>query len=250
MEHSSNDYHISFFKPTTPQATRNRNLVVWLVSIWFVAIFGFHILLRVIEKPTPEPAYIAFEEAWSGVSQGDASEIQLQKLGQSALSVLGKIDIQPDAKAAMQDALAYSVANLTVDSMQSTLVAEVEKLEVIRNQITDISDPAYLDAKKKISAKLSPVLGLDKLDVKTKILPLEIVSVDMANLDEKSIASIPTTMEKYLIHNQSFLTDTKFLGFPFHYFYSAVFLLILFVALCWIYCVRIDKMNAKLGIEE
>ena len=61
MDHSSKNYHISFFKPTTPQAIANRNMVIWLVLIWFIAIFGFQILLRVLERPTPEPSYIVLE---------------------------------------------------------------------------------------------------------------------------------------------------------------------------------------------
>ena len=70
MDDSSQDYHISFFKPTTPQATANRNLVIWLVLIWFVAIFGFHILLRIVEEPTPEPAYLTFQNAWETMENG------------------------------------------------------------------------------------------------------------------------------------------------------------------------------------
>ena len=58
------------------------------------------------------------------------------------------------------------------------------------------------------------------------------------------------TMGLYLIHNRSVLTDTKFLGFPFHYFYTAVFLLILFVGLCWLYCIRTDMFHKKYGIED
>ena len=89
MSDSTNGYHFSFFKPTTPQATANRNMVLWLVSIWFVAIFGFHILLRVIEKPTPEPAYITFENVWENVENGTASAEQYQEFGKATLSVLG-----------------------------------------------------------------------------------------------------------------------------------------------------------------
>lgn len=57
-------------------------------------------------------------------------------------------------------------------------------------------------------------------------------------------------MKLYMTHNQSVLTNAKFLGFPFHYFYTAVFLLILFVFLCWLYCVITDRVNIKLGLEE
>ena len=64
MEKNTNEYHISFFKPTTPQAKANRNLTLLLVLIWAVAVFGFHIVLRLIEKPVPEPILAEFEQVW------------------------------------------------------------------------------------------------------------------------------------------------------------------------------------------
>ncbi len=67
MDEKNNSYHISFFKPTTEQAKANRNMVVWLICVWAVAIFGFQILLRIIEKPTPEAAFITFAEVWENV---------------------------------------------------------------------------------------------------------------------------------------------------------------------------------------
>jgi hypothetical protein len=89
-DNSSNGYHISFFKPTTPQAKANRNMVVWLVSIWFIAIFGFQILLKLIEKPTPEPAYLSYQESWKNISNGNSSEIDFSEFAQAILMVLGK----------------------------------------------------------------------------------------------------------------------------------------------------------------
>jgi putative solute:sodium symporter small subunit len=79
---------------------------------------------------------------------------------------------------------------------------------------------------------------------------LELSAENTGKLTSETINSLPGIMKKYLIHNQSFLTDFKFLGFPFHYFYTAIFLLILFVGLCWLYCVKADSLNAKLGIVD
>lgn len=62
--------------------------------------------------------------------------------------------------------------------------------------------------------------------------------------------ALPAAMELYLTHNRSGLTDTRFLGFPFHYWYTAQFLLILFIGLCLIYARATDKMNKRLGIED
>ena len=44
---------------------------------------------------------------------------------------------------------------------------------------------------------------------------------------------------------KSFLTETPFLGFPFHYWYSAQFVILMFVGLCYMYCKFIDKLEAK-----
>ncbi len=61
--------------------------------------------------------------------------------------------------------------------------------------------------------------------------------------------NIKELMNKYLIHNRSVLTDTNFLGFPFHYWYTAEFLLIMFVLLCWTYCFVIDRVYKKHPLE-
>jgi putative solute:sodium symporter small subunit len=250
MSDSSNGYHISFFRPTTPQALVNRNLTLWLVVIWFIAIFGFHFLLRAIEKPTPEQAYLSFENVWENIQSTNPETANLQEFGRATMSVLGKVMIAADDKTPLNNAVSWSVYALTEDSLRAGLIAKVKEFEKIKAEIDNISDPTYVAAKKEITAELAPVLGLDKSDVRGVILPLELSSAVMQNLTEETKANLPAVMSKYLIHNQSFLTDTKFLGFPFHYFYTAVFLLILFVVLCWLYCVRTDKINAKFNIVD
>ncbi len=47
------------------------------------------------------------------------------------------------------------------------------------------------------------------------------------------------------VSGKSFLTETQFLGFPFHYWYSAQFCILLFIFLCWWYCKFIDKLEAE-----
>jgi len=250
MDKSPDDYHISFFKPTTPHAKANRNMVVWLVLIWFIAIFGFQILLRVIEKPTPEPSYIAFQSVWENVENGSPSNAELQEFGQSTLSVLGKIAITNDDKVALDNAMSWSIYKLTADSLRAGVIAKVQAFEKMKADIENISDPAYIKAKESLSAEMSPLLNLSPLDVRSKILPLELSSDNMDNITGDTEQNLPLIMKKYLVHNQSFLTDFKFLGFPFHYFYTAVFLLILFVGLCLLYCIRTDQLNAELNIVD
>jgi len=250
MDKSPDDYHISFFKPSTPQAHFNRKLVLRLVSVWFIAIFGFQIVLKLIEKPTPEPFYTNFEQVWYNIKSGTATSDELQIFGQSTLAVLGKVAIAPAEKSVLDQAMSWSIYSLTIDSLRADLVTNITDFEALTARIESISNPAYLEAKKKLTTNLSPVIGLSSLDIRSKLLPLELSSINIDKLSNETVNDLPGIMKKYLVHNQSFLTDTKFLGFPFHYFYTAVFLLILFVGLCWIYCVTIDKYNRKMGIED
>jgi putative solute:sodium symporter small subunit len=250
MEKTTNDYHISFFKPTTPQARSNRNIVIWLVLIWVIAIFGFQFLLRIIEEPTPEQDYITFQSVWPQIEKGDASSKDLIQLGQSTLSVLGKIMLTDADKSVLNDVLSYSVYQLTPDSLKEERVAMIREFEETRKRTEDISNPDYIAAKKKLSHELSPVLNLSSPDIRSKIIPFGLKSDGISELSKETKTTVPEVMKKYLVHNQSVLTDFKFLGFPFHYFYTAVFLLILFVGLCWLYCVFTDRVNAKLNISD
>ncbi len=250
MDNSNDEYHISFFKPTTPQAVANRNMVVWFVLIWFVAIFGFQILLKIFEKQTPEPSFLTFEKVWEVVKSGDARDTELQEFGQASLSVLGKIMISPAERAILDNAISWTVLQLSADSLRAGLAEKIRDFESIKASIADISDADYIAAKIDLSLELSPKLGLSQNDVRAKILPLELCADLGINLTDETKTKMPGIMKKYLVHNQSALTDFKFLGFPFHYFYTAIFLLILFVGLCWLYCVRTDSLNKKLNIID
>ena len=250
MDKTPDDYHISFFKPTTPQATANRNMVVVLVLIWFFAIFGFQFLLWIFEKPTPEPAYQTFTEVWPKVSDGTSSNTELQEFGQSTLSVLGKIMLSEEEKSILSNALSWTLLELAAEEEKAALIAKIQAFEKVKSEISSLSDQTYIEMKSELSTKLSPMLSLSMLDVRSKILPIELSSAGIETLTAETKEKLPSIMSKYLIHNQSFLTDFKFLGFPFHYFYTATFLLILFVGLCWLYCVRTDQLNAKMNVID
>jgi len=244
----SEDYHISFFKPTTDSARRNRNMVVQLVLIWAVAIFGFQFLLKILEKPTPEPSLGIFENNWPAVEQGKASSMELQASSQAVLSVLGKVAIQPDHRQMLHDALSSMAWQLALEKEE--LKAHVAEFENLAASAGHIADEAYLKKKSELIPILAGIFGLEPVDVRTKIAPLEIKSSMMESFDAAGKEQIGGIMSLYLTHNQSFLTDARFLGFPFHYFYTAIFLLILFVGLCWLYCIRTDQFNKKYGIED
>ncbi len=250
METNQNDYHISFFKPTTAQAKWNRNLAIKLILIWAIAVFGFHFLLRMIEKPTPELAYTKYEEVWKNISTENANVEEMKAFAHSSLSVLGKVFIKPDEKASLDNAVSW-VAFQLADSTQKQLLKEkTEAFENIKSEVTSISDPQYIETKKELGKIACSVLSLQNTDPRVSIVALSMISDEMELFKAENKNAIPKIMSTYLIHNQSFLTDFTFLGFPFHYFYTAVFLLILFVFLCWLYCVRVDAMNVKLDIDE
>jgi putative solute:sodium symporter small subunit len=249
MDESSNDYHISFFKPTTPQAKANRNMVVWLVLIWFIAIFGFQTLLRVIQKPTPEPAFLSFQNVWEHVEEGSGTAEELQEFGKATLSVLGK-KLTPEARNFLNNGISWTVYQLTADSLKPVLISNVQDFETTQSEILNITDPDYVGEKQALSVEYGALLNLPPSDIRWKLLPLGLISSQMERLAPETIENIPGIMEQYLIHNQSFLTDSKFLGFPFHYFYTAIFLLIMFVGLCWIYCVRTDRIYEKLNVID
>ncbi len=250
MNNPENGYHISFFKPTTEQARFNRNLVIWLASIWFVAIFGFQIALRVLEEPTPEPSYLAFQNAWQDVKAGTADAQDLEDFGTAALSVLGKVAIEENERTLLSTSMSWAFFQLLTPDQQIPMKEKVAELEQIESGISDIRDMGYLQAKGNLVEVTAAVFNLDRNDPRTMILPIELSTQYPAELSEEAVEELPGIMEKYLVHNQSFLTDARFLGFPFHYFYTAVFLLILFVGLCWLYCVRADRRNLILGIED
>ena len=248
MDPSQNDYHISFFKPTTDNARRNRNMVLQLALIWVVAIFGFQITLKIIEKPVPEPAYTLFESSWKGIESGNPTVTDLQGAGQAALSVLGKVAIDPGHRELLDNAVSWMAYQIS--EQKDELKSAVAEFEEIAASTTVVTDETYVAEKNELIPVLAGLFDLNALDVRAKIAPLEVKSSLMESFNDSSRDQMVETMGLYLIHNRSVLTDTKFLGFPFHYFYTAVFLLILFVGLCWLYCVRTDMFNKKYGIED
>ncbi|MBI9066743.1 MAG: DUF4212 domain-containing protein [Salinivirgaceae bacterium] len=245
-----NDYHISFFKPTTERAKTNRNMVLWLISIWAVAVFGFHFLLRAIEKPTPEPELIAFNQVWENVKSGNASNDEVMKFAQSALHVTGKIFIDADSKKALDNGISWALMQLADSAQKIAVNTAVVDFEKVIASKTSITNADYISAKKNLIGISQNIIGLSPNSVLASILPFELHAAYFDVFTSENQTIVEACMPKYMTHNRSVLTDTKFLGFPFHYFYSAVFLLILFIALCYAYCVLTDRYNKRMDIVE
>ena len=250
MESNQNDYHISFFKPTTDNARRNRNLVVQFVLIWAVAIFGFQILLKLVERPTPEPAYLVYQAEWPKVISGDYDANSLMSVSRSALSILGKVSIDPGARNALDNLISWAAYNIADSTQRSDLMQRLTAFEEIAATTDDITAADYKEAKNALVPLMLQLYDLENYDVRGKIAALEIKSGMMSELAPESVNKIEEAMDFYLIHNGSFLTEARFLGFPFHYFYTAIFLLVLFVGICWLYCIRTDMFHRKYAIED
>ncbi|MBN2891270.1 MAG: DUF4212 domain-containing protein [Bacteroidales bacterium] len=238
-------YDISFFKPTTELAKRNRTLAMWLLLLWVIAIFGFHTLLKVIEKPTAEPVYTSFESVWQNVKAGNASVQEQKDFAQSTLTVLCKVFITPEERAILDNAFGSTFFSLLSDDKKDEVLNEIQLFKTY-----EFGTEEYNASKLKLAGIVSETIGVENYSLQAKISPLELNPENISEFQTENVDQLESVMQKYLIHNQSFLTDTNFLGFPFHYFYTAVFLLILFVGICWFYCVRTDKIMKELGIEE
>lgn len=273
---TNNDYNFSIFKPVNEYSRRNRNIIFSIILIWALCAFGFQFLLLVLEKPTPEKSLIIYESVVDRVMNGEATINEKKAYAGSLLMVLGKT-IKPEDRMLLDNALTTTVYNLLGDSSeQATLLAKLIPLSEKRAEIIDLKAAwdkksiRYVDYKKGSLAlndqivALKDNLGLylkqvaDKLilpddefgQVKLIWLPYELRARAILDPQPADKTKIDKVMKLYLTHNRSFLTDFRFLGFPFHYFYTAVFLLVLFVLLCVMYAYRIQQLHRKFGMEE
>lgn len=226
---NTEDYNVNFFKPLSDHAKANKSLISILALIWFFAVFGFHALMIIFNEPTPEKAYTEFQSVWPTVVENQDSTFEANKtFARSLLSVLGKnIAVKDDHKKILKSALTWSVISALPDSVRFVMA-------------TEPNNESIALAKSTIGLAEE---GFDKIMV--DLLPFSLVKAESIELSAEVKDALPGIMELYLIHNQNFFTDFTFLGFPFHYWYTAQFLLILFVVLCLIYALIIDRMNVK-----
>lgn len=235
--------------------------------MWVLAVFGFQILLRVIQKPVPEPALIQFEQVQQQVLNGTAQINEKQEFMSSLLSVLGK-SVTAKNRSELSSALSWVAYDLLPDTLRTTFAQEIINLNKERDILRTLDESKYHLARAEFDNQQNqfystycPYFGLafnpnqpdsekpfDNL--KAHLIPFNIKTEPVSEISLETKNQLHSIMSFYLIHNQSFLTDTKFLGFPFHYFYTAVFLLIFFIFLCWLYCIRIQSLHKKLGIED
>ncbi len=250
---SNTDYNFNLFRPLTKYGRKNRNMIITLLCIWVVSVFGFQILLRVMQKPVAEPALDRFEEALA--RQGDPDPAVDRQLLHSMLLVAGKNVLKPADRDLLNQAITFHFFRMTDDSSRMLLIQSLSELKELKASLGKSRDEVYLQIKEKILAIQQQLMnessrssGLSPGSLEPVILISSLQpELPAAPPDEQALHAV---MKHYLKHNQSVLTDKKFLGFPFHYFYTAVFLLVLFVGLCLAYNILLGRRQRLEGIEE
>jgi hypothetical protein len=228
-----------------------------MLLIWAVAVFGFQFLLKAIEKPTPEKALTQFEAVWPAALNGDATVAEYQTLLNSLVLVKGKSVVKKADQEVIAQAISTIAYTLMPDSIQPAIQLGIAEQLSNKEKLSKANDQDYLSLKstivetgKSLILLTSPYCGLSSESLEAKILTASLKADYPESLSDAAFAELPNTMKFYLTHNQSVLTDTSFLGFPFHYFYTAVFLLVLFVGLCIAYNLIIQWRLEKEGVVE
>jgi putative solute:sodium symporter small subunit len=256
METPQKDYSFSLFHPVSEYGRRNRNLILILVAIWFISIFGFQGLLYVLQKPTPEASLLKFQPVWEKVKDSNATLTEKQDFLNSMILVAGKSSVKSNDRLVLNKAITWSVADMIGDSAAQVLFGNVAELQSIQGKLAKAKDSEYLQLKAElnrikaaINALANEPTGIDTTNLKEAILPYSL-NTEAKVLTPEDWTKLPEIMNFYLVHFQSVLTDTTFIGFPFHYFYTGEFLLFLFVGLCLFYSIRITQLQKKYSIKE
>lgn len=226
-------YYINFFRPSTPFLRENIRAIVIGLVIWGVATYGFQILLKVIETPTPEAAYEAYQQYAPNLAQGNASDQEMIAAANLYLALLGK-----------------SAVLLKNEDLKNVFTSTVYTLLPAEDKPTFLETASRAVSDKSVDlGSVNNALGITGNKALMSLVPygLTAIAPDKMTLTNQSLKPV---MDKFFVHNQSVLTDTIVLGFPFHYLFTALILLTLFIVICLVYCQVIDKMMKKYGMES
>lgn len=244
---STDQYNFSIFRPRNLHGRKNRNVIFSMLIIWALAVFGFQFLLRIAGKPTPEKSLSVFETVWPAALSGDIPDEQKRDLLMSLIHVKGKSIVTANDQVVLNGAISSVLDGLIPDSLRQGILTASSDLQALKAKLASARDQEYLSIKLEISTLSSTLFsdtqqytGIDPSSLEASILASSIRQEFPSSLSDGSLNRLPGIMKLYLTHNQSKLTDTTFLGFPFHYFYTAVFLLILFIGLCIVYNILIE----------
>lgn len=229
----SKSYDVNFFKPSTPFLRENIRAIVIALLIWGVMTYGFQILLRVIETPTPEASYVEYQQVEAALADGSASTEEMITGAKFYIAMMGK-----------------SAALLGNDQLKQAFTSTVYNALSGAEQQTLLDTAAAAESDKTVDTGfINSALGITDNKAMMAVVPYALAPITPDSLMMADPAMKPL-MDKYFIHNQSVLTDTIVFGFPFHYLYTALILLTAFVLICLIYCQVIDRLMKKHGMES
>ncbi|MCP4590067.1 MAG: DUF4212 domain-containing protein [bacterium] len=240
-------YHVSFFKPGSPHSAANMKMIIAMVLIWAVGVFGFQVALLLLNEPVPEETLGRFEAVWPAVAEGAAK----QEFAETLLMVLGKnVALKDPDKVVLKEGLSWAVEGLVAADERSTLDGHLRDLCDAELALSGDDAAAKKTRIREIGAAAIGLedSGFDSL--MADLLPSSLLPSAQTEFGEASRTALPEIMKKYLTHNRCFLTDFRFFGFPFHYWYTAQFLLIMFVVLCCVYALVTDRLHKRYGFVE
>ena len=226
-------YDVNFFKPSTPFLKANIRAIIIGLVIWGVVTYGFQILLKIMETPTPEAPYAAYMKYAPTLADGTASAEDKVAAANMYLAVLGKsaalLQNEP-----LRNAFTSTVYNILPAADQATLLDVAAKA----------ADDKTVDV-----GFINSAMGISENAAMMAVVPygLSAITPDKMAMGDPALKPV---MDKFLIHNQSVLTDTIVFGFPFHYFFTALVTTTIFVLICLVYCSVIDKLMKKHGMES
>jgi hypothetical protein len=172
-------------------------------------------------------------------------------------SVLGKSSLKPDARNVLANILSRSIFNSLDSAQRESLPGKIQVVQATRESLKNsVSDESYLELKGSFETsrqelnRVVEMLGFASGTLENDIIVSHLKVVDLQVSGEEDMARLPEIMQRYLTHNRSFLTDFKFIGFPFHYFFTSVFLLVLFILLSLGYSLRIERLQKKFKILD
>jgi len=256
MHETNNSYSFSLFKPLNQYGRSNRNLIIILISVWFVAIFGFQLLLLILQEPTPEKALLTYQAVSGKVKSGTSELGDKQQFINTLMMVSGKSLIKPDDRIILHKAISWAVYDIIGEEQEAKVAGYVAQLNETRTRLATADDTEYVglqaqltELKANINLLANEPTGVDPMNLKASILPYSL-NTEKQILSDQDWKRLDQMMSFYLTHNQSVLTNASFLGFPFHYFYTSEFLLFLFVGICLFYSYRITQLQKKYSVQE
>jgi hypothetical protein len=254
---SSESYNFSLFNPRNLHGRKNRNVILTMLLIWVVAVFGFQFLLRGIQRPTPEKTLMLFESSWPAVLAGEETGVDYPSFLRALVLVQGKNSVKPGDQNVISNAISCVTYKMVPDSVKEAIISKIAETGSLKQQIAKARDQEYIDIRNRIVelnrslAEISqPYSALSPGTLEAAIFTGSLKETCPESFGDSAFDRLPEIMKLHLTHNQSVLTDTPLLGFPFHYFYTAVFLLILFVGLCIVYNILVEWRLGKEGVVE